>query len=126
MGIEALRNGNRRSWKRPRFRFIPFSILHFPPFFFLLTYFRHCFRAYGLRLLILLSVLSEDPFHVEFCRYHTASTSLYYYYFLFPMLYYWKIFYEIRLVPLSSLIYINFSKYLMLGGKILNYRLLTT
>ena len=47
MGIEALHHGNRRSRKRP------------------------CSRAHGLRLLVLRSLLPENPRHFEFCRYRT-------------------------------------------------------
>ena len=79
---EALPNGNWWSWKRSHFNFIPFFILHFLPFFFLLTYFCHCFRAYGLRLLILCSILSEDLIHIEFYRHHSTSSSFYYFFVL--------------------------------------------
>jgi len=90
MGIEALRHGNRRSWKRPCFRFAyPFPFFHsldaFLVTLFLLTCFGNRFRSHGLWLLILCSVLHENPSHIEFCRYHTMPN--YYYYYLFSVLY---------------------------------------
>lgn len=94
MGIQALRHGNRRGWKRPCFRFaFPFSFFHSPNvFLFLLTYFGIRFRTHGLWLLILCSVLYENPSHIEFCRYHTMPNC---YYFVLYIIYYWKDFFKI-------------------------------
>lgn len=58
----------------------------FPIFHFLvslLTYFGNHFRTYGLRLLVLCSILFENPSHIEFRRYNTMTN----YYYLFSISY---------------------------------------
>lgn len=44
------------------------------PFSFLFIYFRNCFRAHGLWLLVLCSLLPEYPRYSEFCRCHPLPT----------------------------------------------------